>query len=143
MDAFISGLGLVMQAEVLLTIFVSACFGLFVGMIPGLSATMAVALLVPVTFTMSPVAALAAIITCSAMSIFAGDVPGAFLRIPGTPSSAAYTNDMNDLVRAGRVGDALGMSAVAAAWTGMAAIVAARLLAMAFRITLPTYSERE
>ncbi|MBK6402274.1 MAG: trimeric intracellular cation channel family protein [Rhodocyclaceae bacterium] len=38
---------------------------------------------------------------------------------------------------------ALGMSAVAAAWTGMAAIVAARLLAMAFRITLPTYSERE
>ena len=38
---------------------------------------------------------------------------------------------------------ALGMSAVAAAWTGMAVIVAARLLAMAFRITLPTYSERE
>lgn len=119
MDAFLSGLGLVLQTEVLLTILVSACFGLFVGMIPGLSATMAVALLVPVTFTMSPVAALAAIITCSAMSIFAGDVPGAFLRIPGTPSSAAYTNDMNDLVRAGRVGDALGMSAVASVFGGI------------------------
>lgn len=129
MDAFIAGLDLVFQTEVILTIVVSALFGLFVGMIPGLSATMAVALLVPVTFTMSPVAALATIITCSAMSIFAGDVPGAFLRIPGTPSSAAYTNDMNDLVKAGRVGDALGMSAVASVMGGIIGTIALILCA--------------
>lgn len=133
MDAFLAGLGLVFQVDIILTILISSMFGLFVGMIPGLSATMAVALLVPVTFTMSPVAALATIISCSAMSIFAGDVPGAFLRIPGTPSSAAYTNDMNDLVRAGRVGDALGMSAVASVVGGLMGtvvlIVCAPLLA--------------
>lgn len=119
MDSFLAGLDLVLQADVLITITISALFGLFVGMIPGLSSTMAVALLVPVTFAMSPVAALATIITCSAMSIFAGDVPGAFLRMPGTPSSAAYTNDMNDLVKAGRVGDALGMSAIASVFGGI------------------------
>ena len=38
---------------------------------------------------------------------------------------------------------ALGLSPVAAAWSGMAAVLVARLLAMAYRITLPTYSERE
>lgn len=119
MDAFLAGLGLVTQPEVLLTILVSGAFGLFVGMMPGLSATMAVALLVPVTFTMSPVAALAAIITCSAMAIFAGDIPGGFLRIPGTPSSAAYTDDLNDLIKAGRIGDSLGMSMVASAIGGI------------------------
>ena len=119
MSAFLDGLGLVLQADVLITIFVSAIFGLFVGMIPGLSATMAVALLVPVTFTMSPVAALATIITCSGMAMFAGDIPGAFLRIPGTPASAAYTHDMNDLTKAGRVGDALGMSVIASAIGGI------------------------
>ena len=37
----------------------------------------------------------------------------------------------------------LGVSPVAAAWSGMAAVLVARLLAMAYRITLPTYSERE
>jgi len=37
---------------------------------------------------------------------------------------------------------ALDVSAVTAAWSGMAAVLAARLLAMAYRITLPTYSER-
>jgi uncharacterized membrane protein YeiH len=38
---------------------------------------------------------------------------------------------------------ALGIAAVMAAWAGMAAVLAARLLAMAFRITLPTYAEKE
>ena len=38
---------------------------------------------------------------------------------------------------------ALGLSAVAAAWVSMAVVLIARLLAMAFRITLPTYSERK
>jgi putative tricarboxylic transport membrane protein len=119
MTAFHDGLALVMQADVLLTILISALFGLFVGMIPGLSATMAVALLVPVTFTMSPVAAIATIITCSGMAMFAGDIPAAFLRIPGTPASAAYTQDMNNLVQQKRLGDALGMSLAASAIGGI------------------------
>jgi TctA family transporter len=119
MTAFLDGLGLVMQADVLITIFVSAVFGLFVGMIPGLSATMAVALLVPVTFTLSPVAALATIITCSGMAMFAGDIPGAFLRIPGTPASAAYTSDMHELTKKGRLDEALGMSVLASVIGGI------------------------
>ena len=64
-------------------ILASAVFGLFVGAIPGLTATMATALLVPVTFFMPPVPAIAAIVTATAMAIFAGDIPGALLRIPG------------------------------------------------------------
>jgi TctA family transporter len=119
MTGFLDGLALVMQADVLITMIVSAMFGLFVGMIPGLSATMAVALLVPVAFTLSPVAALATIITCSGMAMFAGDIPAAFLRIPGTPASAAYTSDMNDLTRSGRLGDALGMSVMSSAIGGI------------------------
>lgn len=123
MSAFFDGLALVMQADVLLTMLISAAFGLFVGMVPGLSATMAVALLVPVAFTLSPVAALATIITCSAMAMFAGDIPAAFLRIPGTPASAAYVYDMNDLVRAGRIGDSLGMSLMSSALGGIVGAV--------------------
>ncbi|WKL23559.1 tripartite tricarboxylate transporter permease (plasmid) [Agrobacterium tumefaciens] len=119
MTAFLDGLSLVMSADVLITMVVSALFGLFVGMIPGLSATMAVALLVPVAFTLSPVAAIATIITCSGMAMFAGDIPAALLRIPGTPASAAYTADMNDLMKSGRLGDALGLSVMSSAIGGI------------------------
>ncbi len=93
MDAIIQGAGLVLNPPVLLVIFLSALFGLFVGSIPGLTATMATALLVPVTFFMAPVPAIGAIVTATAMAIFAGDIPGALLRIPGTPASAAYAEE--------------------------------------------------
>ena len=86
---FMQALGLVLDPYVLMVIFFSALFGLFVGCIPGLTATMATALLVPITFFMPPVPAVAAIVTATAMAIFSGDIPGALLRIPGTPASAA------------------------------------------------------
>ena len=104
--------GLVFQPYVLMVILASACFGMFVGAIPGLSATMATALLVPVTFFMDPVPAIAAIVTATAMAIFAGDIPGALLRMPGTPASAAYVEDAYRMTRDGRAEDALGASLV-------------------------------
>ena len=52
---FMQALGLVFDPYVLMVIFCSAIFGLFVGAIPGLTATMATALLVPITFFMPPV----------------------------------------------------------------------------------------
>ena len=108
MNAIETALGLVFQPSVLVTIFFAALFGLVVGAIPGLTATMAIALLVPVTFFMDPVPAVGAMVTCSAMAIFAGDIPGTLLRIPGTPASAAYTDEAYALTRNGDRGDALG-----------------------------------
>ena len=70
MDAVATAFGLVFQPYVLLVILLSALYGLFVGAIPGLTATMATALLVPVTFFMPPVPAVAAIVTATAMAIF-------------------------------------------------------------------------
>ena len=84
---------LVFDPYVLWVIVASAAFGLFVGAIPGLTATMATALLVPVTFFIPPVPAVAAIVSCTAMAIFAGDIPSCLLRMPGTPASAAYTDE--------------------------------------------------
>ena len=92
MNHLIEGLQMVLQVDVLLTILCASIYGLIVGAMPGLSATMATALLVPVTFYMSPIAAISAIIAASAMAIFSGDIPGCLLRIPGTPASAAYTD---------------------------------------------------
>jgi TctA family transporter len=95
---------------VLLAILLSASYGLFVGAIPGLTATMAVALMVPLTFFLDDITGLAAIVTMEACSIFAGDIPTTLLRIPGTPSSAAYTDDAYALTRSGLHQRALGVS---------------------------------
>jgi len=112
-------IGLVFDPYVLLVIFCSALFGLFVGCIPGLTATMATALLVPITFFMPPVPAVAAIVTATAMAIFSGDIPGALLRIPGTPASAAYTDESYQMTLKGQAEMALGAGLVFSAIGGL------------------------
>src|SRR3546814_18579266 len=79
----------------------ASVYGLAMGAIPGLSASMAVALVIPIAFFLDPVPALAGVVTLSAMAIFACDLPGALLRIPGTQASAAYFDDSYLMVRKG------------------------------------------
>jgi TctA family transporter len=90
----------------------ASLFGLFVGAVPGLTATMATALLVPVTFFMAPIPAIAAMVTATAMAIFSGDIPGCLLRMPGTPASAAYTDEAYAMTRKGLAEIALGAGLV-------------------------------
>ena len=108
-----------LMPDVLVVVVLSAIFGLFVGSIPGLTATMAVALLVPVTFFMAPLPAIAAIVTASAMAIFAGDIPATLLRIPGTPSSAAYTDAAHKMTLQGKAEMVLGACLITSAAGGL------------------------
>lgn len=131
MDALATAFGLVFQPYVLGVIAASAVYGLFVGAIPGLTATMATALLVPVTFFMPPIPAVACIVTATAMAIFAGDVPGALLRMPGTPASAAYTDEAYKLTRSGQAELALGAGLVFSVLGGIFGVLVLALAAPA------------
>lgn len=109
-DILLQAFTLVFRWDVLLIIVGSAMFGMFVGAMPGLTATMATALLIPVTFFMDPVPALGAIVTATAMAIFAGDIPAAMLRMPGTPASAAYTDESYLMGKKGQLDLNLGVN---------------------------------
>lgn len=119
MHAFAEALALVLDPTVLLVLLLSSFFGLFVGSIPGLTATMAVALLVPLTFFMDPVPAMGAVVATTAMAIFAGDIPGALLRIPGTPASAAYAEESHQLSQKGQLEIALGTGLILSSVGGL------------------------
>lgn len=119
MNAFIDAYFLVFNLETLLVIVASSIFGLFVGALPGLTATMATALLVPLTFYMSPIPAIAAIISSTAMAITAGDLPGTLLRIPGTPASAAYVEDSYRMAQKGQAGLAIGIGVIGSVLGGL------------------------
>ena len=135
MSAIAAAAGLVFDPYVITVILASAVFGIFVGAIPGLTATMATALLVPITFFMPPVPALGAIVTASAMAIFAGDIPGAMLRMPGTPASAAYTDESYAMAKKGQLELNLGVNLVFSVAGGLVGVIfliaAAPLLAEA------------
>ncbi len=119
MTAIFAAFELVFTWDVMLVLLGSALFGLLVGAIPGLTATMATALLVPLTFFMGPIPAVGAMVTCAAMAIFAGDIPGALLRIPGTPASAAYVDEAYAMTRKGEAEKVLGACVLFSAIGGL------------------------
>lgn len=134
--------GQVLQLKVLLIIVASCAYGLFVGAIPGLTATMAVALLIPLTFFLDPISALGAIVALEACAIFAGDIPSALVRMPGTPSSAAYVDDSYLLVRRGRQNEVFGLmlySSVAGGLIGAAILITASPLMARIAFNFTTY----
>src|SRR6187455_3512556 len=106
--AIAQAFSMVFEPYTIAVMIVASFYGLFVGAVPGLTATMATALLVPVTFFMAPIPAIAAIVTATAMAIFSGDIPGCLLRMPGTPASAAYTDEAYAMTRKGQAELALG-----------------------------------
>ena len=140
---FLDAIHLVFQPFTILVIIAAALFGLFVGSMPGLTATMATALLVPMTFYMDPVPAIGAIVTCSAMAIFAGDIPGAMMRIPGTPASAAYVNETYQLGQKGQLSQVLSVNLTASALGGILGAVALIFLAPQLALVALNFSTYE
>ncbi|MBL8669788.1 MAG: tripartite tricarboxylate transporter permease, partial [Alphaproteobacteria bacterium] len=132
-ETLLKALALVLDMQVLWAVVGSALFGLFVGAVPGLTATMATALLVPVTFFMPPIPAIATMVTATAMAIFAGDIPSCLLRIPGTPASAAYTDEAYAMTKRGlgelALGSGLVFSVVGGLFGTLVLVVAAPALA--------------
>lgn len=92
---------------VLIAALVGIVSGIIIGAIPGLGPTMAIALLIPVTFTMEPIPAIILLLGVYQGAIFGGSISAVLLNVPGTPSSAATAIDGFAMARRGEGGRAL------------------------------------
>jgi TctA family transporter len=113
----------IFQLHILIPWILSMLVGILVGGTPGLTATMAVALIVPITYYMDPLAGLAMILGVSFTSIFAGDIPATFLRIPGTPASAAAVLDGFEMSKKGKGSLALTIDLICSAIGGLVGVL--------------------
>ncbi len=81
--------------------------GVFIGALPGLNPVMAIALLLPLTYSMDPLVALAMVAGIYNGSMYGGAIPAILLRIPGTPASIATTFDGFPMADKGEAAKAL------------------------------------
>lgn len=105
--------------EGVLALIAGALYGALFGAVPGLTATLAVALFIPIAFFLDATIALPAIIAISSVAIYAGDVGSAIARIPGTPASAAYADELYNLSRSRGALYGLGISALGSSVGGI------------------------
>jgi len=123
-----SGLAIVFEPTMLLMVLFAVIIGTIFGALPGVSATMAVALGLPFTYTMEPIQAIVFLVAIYCSSITGGSISAILFKIPGVPSSAPTTFDGYPMAQRGEAGKALGVSLVTSAIGGLVSALAMFLL---------------
>jgi len=99
-----------MTPRTLFDVLWSTQLGIIVGMLPGLTATMGVALMTTLTFHMEPSNAVMILVCMYVGAIYGGSRSAILLNIPGTPANAATAVDGYPLARKGLAGKAIGIA---------------------------------
>ncbi|MFA0087176.1 C4-dicarboxylate ABC transporter permease [Vibrio sp. 10N.286.49.C2] len=144
LEHLIGGLSATFSLAVFPVLVFGVLGGIILGALPGLTATMGVAILLPFTFGMEPTAALVMLIGVYIGGIYGGSIAAILLKTPGTPASAATVLDGHTLAAKGQAARALSISAVASFVGGLIStiilIAIAPLLAdFALRFNAPEY----
>lgn len=128
-DLLIQGIYNVFSVGNLFFIIVGTILGIIIGALPGLSSTMGVALLIPITFKMDPSAGLCMLGAVYCGSVYGGSITAILLRTPGTSASVATAWDGYELTKKGFAGRALGISTVASTFGGLFSAICLLLIA--------------
>lgn len=117
---FLKGLTLVFTLKIFLVMFFGLWVGLIFGVIPGLTGSLAIAVLLPITFMMDPLPALAMLTAVYTGGLTGGGITAILINVPGTPGAVATVFDGYPLTLSGRQNEALGMQVASSVFGGLA-----------------------
>ena len=112
MELYLTALMALLDVRLLALLFGSVAIGICVGALPGISATMGVALASPLTFAMDPLSGILMLTGIYSGGVFGGSLSAIILGIPGTPGSVASTFDGYPMAQRGDAGLAVGIATV-------------------------------
>ena len=133
-DAFLISIQVVAEPTNIFLLVLATLFGMFIGMLPGLGGTIALALLIPLTFGINPLVAFMILAAAKGGTNFGGSMTAILINTPGSPPNAATLIDGFPMARAGEGGRAIGASAAASAF---GAIVGVLVLLISIPIMVP------
>jgi putative tricarboxylic transport membrane protein len=119
MDTFLIALSAAISWQTLTATLFGSFVGLVFGAIPGLTFTMALAMVMPFTFTMDTVPAIALLLSTYIGGMTGGTVSAILIGVPGTPSAAATIFDGYPMAKAGKASLALGTATIVSAIGGI------------------------
>ena len=111
----IDSIELLLRLDTLLMISLGLVLGIFIGALPGFTTTMAMAVLLPISFFLAPVVGIPFLIGVYKGGIYGGSIPAVLVGIPGTGASVATTYDGLPLTKKGQSRKALDMALAASA----------------------------
>jgi putative tricarboxylic transport membrane protein len=128
-DPILSAIPHILTFKVLSVMVAGVIGGICIGAMPGLTATLGIAVLIPITFSMEPLMGLGMIAGIYQGAMFGGAIPAILLRIPGTPAAIATTFDGYPMAQKGESAYALRVALVSSSIGGVVSAIVLMTLA--------------
>lgn len=119
MQDFLAGLMMLMTVQTFFWIVLGSILGIILGALPGLTATMGVALMLPVSFYLPTASGMAMLLAVYCGAVAGASIPAILLGIPGNPNALATVEDGFKMAQKGQAGLALGTAALASLMGGL------------------------
>ena len=130
LNDFLSALGTTLMSPWgLLLAVIGTVLGVVLGAMPGVSSTMALAILLPISFSMDPHLAILFLLAVFVASVYGGSISAILINIPGTPGAIVTQLDGYPMARSGRAGEALTYALVSSTLGGLIGLLALVLVA--------------
>ncbi|MEM7439649.1 MAG: tripartite tricarboxylate transporter permease [Pseudomonadota bacterium] len=143
MDLLLSSLSILARWDVLAALIIGSVGGVIIGAIPGVGAAVAIAILLPATFSLDPIVGLTALLGIYGSSMYGGAIPAVLINTPGTAVNALTTYDGYPMTQAGEGRRAISLAYSASFFGGIFAILCLILLAPVLAAIAPMFGSRE
>ena len=143
MEVFLSSLDILVRWDVALALLVGSVGGVLIGAIPGVGPAVAIAILLPATFSMDPIVGLTVLLGIYGSSMYGGSIPAILINTPGTAVNALTTYDGHPMTRRGEARRALSLAYSSSFFGGIFSVVALILFAPTLAKVAPMFGSRE
>ena len=143
MELILSSLSMLAQWDVLAALVIGSIGGVIIGAIPGVGAAVAIAILLPATFSFEPIVGLTLLLGVYGSSMYGGAIPAVLINTPGTAVNALTTYDGYPMTKKGQGHRALSLAYSASFFGGMFSILCLLVLSPVLAMIAPHFGSRE
>ncbi|SNZ21394.1 tripartite tricarboxylate transporter permease [Cohaesibacter gelatinilyticus] len=143
MEQLLSGFIILAQWEVLIALLIGSVGGVIIGAIPGVGAPVAIAILLPATFSFEPIVGLTLLLGIYGSSMYGGSIPAILINTPGTAVNALTTYDGYPMTKRGQGHRALSLAYSASFFGGIFSILCLIILSPVLAWIAPHFGSRE
>ncbi len=142
-ELLLSSVQLLMRWDVVVALIIGSVGGVIIGVIPGVGAAVAIAILLPATFSLDPIVGLTILLGIYGSSMYSGAIPAILINTPGTAVNALTTYDGYPMARDGNPRRALSLAYSASFFGGVFSVICLILLSQILAVIAPHFGSRE
>ena len=143
MDIIFSAFEILLRWDVIIALLIGSCGGVVIGAIPGVGPAVAIAILLPATFSLEPIVGLTLLLGIYGSAMYGGSIPAILVNTPGTPVNALTTYDGFPMTKRGESRRALSLAYSASFFGGVFSILCLIFLSPVLAYIAPMFGSRE